>query len=107
MEVQLSQAREEGARSASPGIGGVCPPMPPRVLFSAICAYDAAVSSAPIVMITQRWYGICIADSTMAPKAVVYKFSPTDKARIKGKVGHTRTGACHGMKPNSNRAKAR
>ncbi len=42
----------------------------------------------------------------MAFKKVI-KFEKTDKARIKGKVGHTRTGACtargkcyHGWKKN-------
>ncbi|MEK7121391.1 MAG: hypothetical protein AAB857_01645 [Patescibacteria group bacterium] len=40
-------------------------------------------------------------------KALAVKFEAVDKARIKGKVGHTRTGACtakgrcyHGMKKN-------
>lgn len=30
----------------------------------------------------------------MASKAIVIKFGPQDKSRIKGKVRHTRTGAC-------------
>ena len=30
----------------------------------------------------------------MASKAVAIKFGPQDKAKIKGKVRHTRTGAC-------------
>lgn len=30
----------------------------------------------------------------MASKATIYKFGPTDKAKIKGKVAHSRTGAC-------------
>ena len=43
----------------------------------------------------------------MASKATIIKFGPQDKSRIKGKVRHTRTGACtckatsrcyHGMK---------
>ena len=40
----------------------------------------------------------------MATKAVIIKFGPQDKSRVKGRVGHTRTGACtsrgkcyHGM----------
>ena len=30
----------------------------------------------------------------MASKAIVIKFAKQDKASYKGKVGHTRTGAC-------------
>lgn len=30
----------------------------------------------------------------MATKAAVIKFGPQNKALIKGKVGHSRTGAC-------------
>lgn len=30
----------------------------------------------------------------MASKAAIIKFGPQDKSRVKGKVGHTRTGAC-------------
>jgi hypothetical protein len=30
----------------------------------------------------------------MASKAIIYKFDKTNKAQIKGKVKHTRTGAC-------------
>lgn len=30
----------------------------------------------------------------MSVKAVVYKFDRIDKARVRGKVKHTRTGAC-------------
>ena len=30
----------------------------------------------------------------MASKAVIIKFSKVDKASYKGKVGHSRTGAC-------------
>ena len=30
----------------------------------------------------------------MASKAVVYKFGPNDKSKIKGKRNHSRTGAC-------------
>lgn len=44
----------------------------------------------------------------MAVKAKVQKFETTNKANIKGRVGHTRTGACtskgrcnHGMKPRT------
>lgn len=40
-------------------------------------------------------------------KVLAVKFTSVDKANIKGKVGHTRTGACtargrcpHGWKPN-------
>lgn len=43
----------------------------------------------------------------MGSKAKVEKFDTIDKSRIKGRVGHTRTGACtargqcfHGMKPS-------
>ena len=43
----------------------------------------------------------------MGAKAIVQKFETTNKANIKGKVKHSRTGACtargkcyHGMKPN-------
>lgn len=42
----------------------------------------------------------------MGTKAKVQKFETINKAQIKGKVGHSRTGACtaegrcfHGMKP--------
>jgi hypothetical protein len=42
----------------------------------------------------------------MGKKLLAVKFEKTDKARIHGKVGHTRTGACtsqgrctHGWKP--------
>lgn len=44
----------------------------------------------------------------MSSKAVIYKFEKTNKAQIKGKVGHTRTGACtskgkcqHGQKKSN------
>ena len=30
----------------------------------------------------------------MASKAAIMKFGPQDKSKVKGKVGHTRTGAC-------------
>lgn len=30
----------------------------------------------------------------MASKAAIMKFGPQDKSKIKGKVRHTRTGAC-------------
>jgi len=30
----------------------------------------------------------------MAKKVLAIKFDKTDKSRIRGKVGHTRTGAC-------------
>ena len=30
----------------------------------------------------------------MASKAAIIKFGPQDKARIKGRINHTRTGAC-------------
>ena len=46
----------------------------------------------------------------MASKAIVQKFDTIDKARIKGKIGHTRTGACtskgrcqHGPIPHAGR----
>jgi len=46
----------------------------------------------------------------MAVKAKVQKFDTIDKSKIKGRVGHTRTGACtsrgkcyHGMKHKHNR----
>lgn len=48
----------------------------------------------------------------MASKALAVKFEQVDKARIKGKVGHTRTGACpsrgrcyHGWNHKHNRKK--
>jgi hypothetical protein len=48
----------------------------------------------------------------MGKKATVIKFDTIDKSRIKGRVGHTRTGACtsrgkcyHGMKPNPHKGK--
>lgn len=44
----------------------------------------------------------------MGVKAKIQKFETVNKAQIKGKVGHTRTGACtaegrcfHGMKPHT------
>lgn len=44
----------------------------------------------------------------MASKAKVEKFETMNKSKIKGKVGHTRTGACtskgrcrHGMKKHA------
>ena len=50
----------------------------------------------------------------MATKAMVIKFGPQDKSWIKGKVGHTRTGACtskgrcnHGMIAHQTRRKAK
>lgn len=48
----------------------------------------------------------------MGVKAAVIKFATTNKAQIKGKVSHSRTGACtcrrdqrcfHGMKPNTSK----
>lgn len=30
----------------------------------------------------------------MASKVTIIKFGPQDKSKVKGKVGHTRTGAC-------------
>lgn len=44
----------------------------------------------------------------MAKKIMAMKFETTNKAQIKGRIGHTRTGACtsrgkcnHGMKPTT------
>lgn len=49
----------------------------------------------------------------MATKAAIIKFGPQDKSRIKGRVKHSRTGACtakgkcnHGMIQSHYRGKA-
>ena len=48
----------------------------------------------------------------MAKKVQAVKFDAVDKAQIKGKVGHTRTGACtskgkcyHGWKKSAQKAR--